>query len=61
VTVYSALRAAVTAAVDRVLGSAGVRHIAHEERDAAEGACAANKLDAAGGAVYRTDDLMCRV
>jgi hypothetical protein len=36
VTVHSALPAALTAAVDQVLGSAGVRHVAHEERDAVE-------------------------
>jgi hypothetical protein len=42
VTVHSVLPGALTAAVDQVLGSAGVRHVAHEERDAAEaGACAA--------------------
>jgi hypothetical protein len=36
VTVHSALPAALTAAVDQVLGPAGVRHVAQEERDAVE-------------------------
>jgi hypothetical protein len=34
VTVHSALPSALTAAVDQVLSSAGVRHAGHEERDA---------------------------